>query len=146
MIAVDSFINMEITMTTNTKSNQPKIGIVDIPFLVNHTPSVAVLRQEQAQKAQALHQWVNAANAQIAQEQNQENKKALAQKYQLEFNQRQQMLQVEHAQKVQSVDAELTKLIADVAKKEKLDYVFAKGIVVYGGIDITEKVVDALKK
>ena len=56
------------------------------------------------------------------------------------------MLQLEYNQKVQGIDVELTKLIADVAKKEHFDYVFAKGIVVYGAEDLTQKVADALKK
>ncbi len=132
-------------MTNETKSS-PKIGIVDVQMLVNRTPSVLALREEQQQQNIALQQWVNSVNAQIAQELNQANRNYMTQQYQLELNQRQQMLQVEYAQKVQSIDAELSKLIADVAQKEGCDYVFAKGIVVFGGTDITEKVTAELIK
>ena len=46
----------------------------------------------------------------------------------------------------QGIDAELSKVITDVAKQEKLDYVFAKGMVVFGADDITVKVIEAQKK
>ena len=84
-----------------------------------------------------------------------EDKNSLAQKYQQELSQKQQVMQQNHLQKVQAVDANLSKLIADVAKQEKLDYVFAKGTLVFGGQDakgtlvfggqdITQKVADAM--
>ena len=123
-----------------------KIGIVDVQFLINNTPSVLALRQEQQKNTAELQEWVNKANAEIAKLAKKEEKDNLAQKYRLELTQRQQMLQLEYNQKVQGIDVELTKLIADVAKKEHFDYVFAKGIVVYGAEDLTQKVADALKK
>lgn len=132
--------------STASLTDNSKIAVVDIQALVSQTPSVLALRQERQNQIAGLQQWVNGANAEINQQTDQNAKAALFQKYQLEFNQRQQMLQTEYVQKVQSIDAELSKLIADVAKKEKLDYVFAKGIVVFGGTDITSKVAEMLKK
>ena len=74
-----------------------------------------------------------------------EDQNSLKQRYQLELTQKQQIIQQNHTQKVQVIDASLSKLIADVAKQEKLDYVFAKGTLVFGGQDITQKVADAMK-
>lgn len=134
------------TSSSASLTDNSKIAVVDIQALVSQTPSVLALRQERQNQISGLQQWVNGANAEINQQTDQNAKAALFQKYQLEFNQRQQMLQTEYVQKVQSIDAELSKLIADVAKKENLDYVFAKGIVVFGGTDITSKVAEMLKK
>ena len=131
---------------TKSSINTSKIAVVDVQRLVSQTPSVMALRQERQNQLVGLQQWVNSANAEINQQTDQNTKAALFQKYQQELNQRQQALQSEYAQKVQSIDAELSKLIADVAKKEKLEYVFAKGIVVYGGEDITDKIAEAMKK
>ena len=132
-------------MAENAKKS-PKIGIVDIPFVVNHTPSVLALRQLQQQNAVAIQQWINGINAQLMQEQNLQNRQNLANVYQSELNKRQQALQVQYAQMAQGIDAELSKVITDVAKQEKLDYVFAKGMVVFGADDITVKVIEAQKK
>ncbi len=148
----------ETTSTTNAKTstssasatkssiNTSKIAVVDVQSLVSQTPSVMALRQERQNQLVGLQQWVNSANAEINQQTDQNTKAALFQKYQQELNQRQQALQSEYAQKVQSIDAELSKLISDEAKKSGYDYVFAKGIVVFGGTDITENVAKSLKK
>ncbi len=133
------------TKTSSKLPNQtPLFGVVDIQWLVSHIKEVQILRQEHQANLAALQQWVKAANAEIAAQSVSEDKNSLTQKYQLELNQKQQAMQQNHLQKVQAVDANLSKLIADVAKKENLDYVFAKGTLVFGGQDITQKVADAM--
>ena len=131
--------------TSSKLPNQtPLFGVVDIQWLVSHIKDVQILRQEHQANLAALQQWVKAANAEIAAQSVSEDKNSLAQKYQQELSQKQQVMQQNHLQKVQAVDANLSKLIADVAKKENLDYVFAKGTLVFGGQDITQKVADAM--
>ena len=133
------------TKTSSKLPNQtPLFGVVDIQWLVSHIKDVQILRQEHQANLAALQQWVKAANAEIAAQSVSEDKNSLAQKYQQELSQKQQVMQQNHLQKVQAVDANLSKLIADVAKQEKLDYVFAKGTLVFGGQDITQKVADAM--
>ena len=133
------------TKTSSKLPNQTLLfGVVDIQWLVSHIKEVQILRQEHQANLAALQQWVKAANAEIAAQSVSEDKNSLAQKYQQELSQKQQAMQQNHLQKVQVVDANLSKLIADVAKQEKLDYVFAKGTLVFGGQDITQKVADAM--
>ena len=129
---------------TKSPAQIPSFGVVDVQWLVSHIKEVQILRQEHQANLAALQQWVKAANAEIAAQNMPEDKNSLSQKYQLELNQKQQAMQQSHLQKVQAVDANLSKLIADVAKQEKLDYVFAKGTLVFGGQDITQKVADAM--
>lgn len=129
---------------TKSPAQIPSFGVVDVQWLVSHIKEVQILRQEHQANLVALQQWVKAANAEIAAQNMPEDKNSLTQKYQLELNQKQQAMQQNHLQKVQAVDANLNKLIADVAKKENLDYVFAKGTLVFGGQDITQKVADAM--
>lgn len=129
---------------TKSPAQIPSFGVVDVQWLVSHIKEVQILRQEHQANLVALQQWVKAANAEIAAQNMPEDKNSLIQKYQLELNQKQQAMQQNHLQKVQAVDANLNKLIADVAKKENLDYVFAKGTLVFGGQDITQKVADAM--
>lgn len=130
--------------TPKSLDQNPSFGVVDIQWLVNHIKEVQILRQEYQANLAALQQWVKAANTEIAAQNIPEDKNALVQKYQVELNQKQQIMQQSHLQKMQIVDANLNKLIADVAKKEKLDYVFAKGALIFGGQDITQKIADAM--
>lgn len=132
-------------MSQNQEKNF-KMAVVDVQWLVNHTPSVHVLRQEQQQKNAALQQWVSNANAEIVKITEPKEKEALAGKYRTELAQQQQSLQRDYAQKVQVIDVELTKLIAETAEAEGYTHVFAKGSLVYGGTDITQAVADRMAK
>ena len=137
---------VESSNTTAHVLGDAKIAVVDVQFLVNQTPSVLALRAEQQQNALIIQNWINGVNSQLSQIADQNTRNATAQQYQIELNKRQQMLQSQYAMKIQAIDAELSKLISDVANEKKLDYVFAKGMVVFGGTDITEDVAKLLKK
>ncbi len=132
--------------TTSSSLSSAKIAIVDVQALVNQTPSVWALRSEQQQNASIIQNWINGVNSQLNQIADQNTRQATAQQYQIELNKRQQMLQNEYALKIQAIDAELSKLVSDVATEKKLDYVFAKGTVVFGGTDITSDVAKLIKK
>lgn len=132
--------------TTSSSLSSAKIAIVDVQALVNQTPSVWALRSEQQQNASIIQNWINGVNSQLNQIADQNTRQATAQQYQIELNKRQQMLQNEYALKIQAIDAELSKLVSDVATEKKLDYVFAKGAVVFGGTDITSDVAKLIKK
>lgn len=139
--------NKSTTKTSSTTSlNDAKIAIVDIQALVNQTPSVLALRAEQQKNSSIIQSWVNDRNRELSQIADQNARASISQQYQIELNKRQQLLQSQYALKVQAIDAELSKLISDVATSKKLDYVFAKGMVVFGGTDITADVAKLLKK
>lgn len=150
--------NIKETKTTNStvsssSSNNSasslgnaKIAIIDVQALVNQTPSVLALRSQQQQNASIIQNWINNVNNQLSQIADQNTRNATAQQYQIELNKRQQMLQNEYALKIQAIDSELSKLVSDVATEKKLDYVFAKGTVVFGGTDITSDVTKLLNK
>lgn len=134
------------TKTASSSLSGAKIAVVDVQALVNQTPSVLALRAEQQQNAAIIQNWVNGVNSQLNQIADQNTRNATAQQYQIELNKRQQALQNQYALKIQTIDAELSKLVSDVAAEKKLDYVFAKGMVVFGGTDITAEVAKRIKK
>ncbi len=134
------------TTSVTSSLNNAKIAIVDVQALVSQTPSVIALRAEQQNNAAIIQNWVAGVNNQLSQIADANQRAATAQQYQIELNKREQLLQSQYAQKVQAIDAELSKLVSDVATEKKLDYVFAKGMVVFGGTDITADVASRLKK
>ena len=138
--------NTATTTSASISLGNAKIAVVDVQALVNQTPSVIALRAEQQNNMAIIQNWVNGVNGQLSQIADQNQRAALTQQYQLELNKREQILQSQYAQKVQAIDAELSKLVSDVATEKKLDYVFAKGMVVFGGTDITADVANRLKK
>lgn len=134
------------TTSASTSLGNAKIAVVDVQALVNQTPSVIALRAEQQNNMAIIQNWVAGVNNQLSQIADQNQRASLTQQYQIELNKREQILQSQYAQKVQAIDAELSKLVSDVATEKKLDYVFAKGMVVFGGTDITADVAKRLKK
>ena len=149
--ATTATTNTETTMNTNTSATtaslgSAKVAIVDVQALINQTPAVLALRAEQQKNASIIQNWINSVNNQLNQIADQNTRVATAQQYQIELNKRQQMLQSQYATKIQEIDMALSKLVSDVASEKKLDYVFAKNMVVFGGTDITADIAALLKK
>ena len=133
-------------MANENKTKVSQLGIINVQALVSRTPSVVALREEEMKKREELQQWVNGVNQEIAAEADAAKKAELTQKYQTELNERQQKLQAEYVKKVQKIDAEILKLIENVAKKENVEYIFNTGSLLFGGKDLTQQAIDALKK
>ncbi len=133
-------------MANDNRTKALQMGIINVQALVSQVPSVNALRDEEMSKRNALQQWVNGVNQEIANEADASKKNELTQKYQAELNARQQTMQAEYVKKVQAIDAEILKLIGEVAKKEKVEYIFNTGSLLFGGKDLTQQAIDALKK
>ena len=123
-----------------------KIAVVDVQKIVSMSRPVAELRQDMQGQMSNLQAWVNASNAQIEKEGSQEKKDALTKQYQEELMNKQQAIQKDYAEKLQKLDADLTKIIETTAKGEGLGITLVKGSVAAGGTDITDKVIAKLSK
>ena len=86
------------------------------------------------------------AQADIAKQKTDAKKQELQKKYEAELAQKQQAIQSASAQKLQDFDNKLTSLIAEQAKSKGYDIVVAKGLVLYGGTDITQDIAKAINK
>jgi len=122
-----------------------KVAIVDVQQVVAHSKSVAEFKETQAAKAASLQEWVAKSNEEIGKLTSEKEKEALAEKYREELAQKQAEYQSEDIARLQEIDADITKIIEDVAKKAGYKRAFVKGTIVFGGDDITEKVIEALQ-
>ena len=121
-------------------------AVVDVQKIVNQARPVAELRQDMQAQMSNLQEWVNQSNAEINKTESQEQKDALTKQRQEELLQKQQLIQKNYAEKLQQLDAELTKIIEKTAKAEGFNITFVKGSVAAGGTDITDKVIANLPK
>ena len=122
-----------------------KVAVVDVQQVVAHSKVVAEFKESQAAKASSLQEWVAKSNEEIGKLTSEKEKEALAAKYREELTQRQIAYQNEDIAKLQEIDADITKIIEKVAKKEGYKKAFVKGTIIFGGEDITDKVIDALQ-
>ena len=137
-----------IGMTVNNfaVSNVPsKIAVVDVQKVVSSSTQVKNLRAERAAKVKDLADFVKTARASVAKETNATKKKALEDKYNKELNQKRNAIQNDYSKKLAAIDKSISSVIAQKAKAANYDIVIAKGVVLYGGTDITAEITKSIK-
>lgn len=122
-----------------------KIGVVDIQKVVSSSAQVKTLKEEQQTKIKDLQTFIGNAKKSVAAESNAEKKKALEDKYNKELKQKTSVIEKEYAQKLQDIDKSISGTIKDEATAQNYNIVLAKGVVLYGGEDITETVMKKVK-
>lgn len=122
-----------------------KIATVDVAAVVNQSSQVQALKTEQAAQAQALAQWLQAAQAEVEKQADAKKKEALLQQYNAEFAQRREAAAQQYAARLQEVDNSIKDTIASEAKKLGYKVVLVKEVAIYGGDDITEAVAKVIK-
>ncbi len=128
-------------------SSPTKIAVVDVKQVVNQSKDVAELRKLNQERSKELQEWVKNKSAEIEKKAGNDKKKGaeLAAKSNEELVAKQQAMQEEYAAELQKIDDKISAQMADLAKKEGFDIVFAKEVVLEGGLDITDKVIEMVK-
>ena len=122
-----------------------KIAVVDVPAVVSKSAQIKALQKEQAQKIEDLQKWLKVATADVDKQQTKEGKQKLLKKYNEEYAKKQETISKNYEQKLGAIDKSISSTIAQQAKINGYDVVLAKGVVLYGGDDITESVAKAVK-
>lgn len=122
-----------------------KIAVVDVNKVVSQSSDVQALKKEQATKMQDLQKWLTVVRADVEKQSTEEGKQKLIKKYDAEFAKKQEAIKKEYAGKLQAIDKKISGVIASEAKTKGYDLVLAKGVVLYGGSDITNDISKAVK-
>ena len=122
-----------------------KTAVVDVQKVVASSNQVKALTKEQAEQREALAKFVKTANEAVKKETNETKKKALEAQYNKEFKQKQETLAKNYETKLLAIDKDITALISAKAKAKGYNLVLAKGMVLYGGIDITDEIAKQVK-
>lgn len=127
-------------------SNVPsKIAVADVNKIVSQSSQVMVLKKEQQLKMEELQKWLVNARKDVEKQSTKEGKEKLVKKYDGEFQKKQQAIQKNYTAKLQSIDKEISAVIAQEAKAKGYDIVIAKNVVLYGGDDITQSIAKLVK-
>ena len=122
-----------------------KIAVVDVSSVVNSSSQVQALKKEQQAKAKDLMTFIEKARKDVAATTDTKKKQALEDKYNKELNTKRAAMDKNYATKLEAIDKSISAQIANQAKTGGYDIVLAKGVVLYGGSDITEAVKKAVK-
>ena len=147
VIAIFAFV-LGIFTTNFAMSNVPanfKVGVVDVQKLVANSKQVNTLKDEQVKKAEELKNTIKKAQDEIAKETDNAKKQKLIKKYENDISYIKNTNDKNYAKKLAEIDKSITKTIQDESKKAGYDLVLAKGMVLYGGADITNEIAKAVK-
>ena len=127
-------------------SNVPsKVAVVDVQKVVAASAQVKALKADREAKVKDLGNFVTTARAAVAKETNATKKKALEDKYNKELNTKRNNIQKDYTNKLANIDKSIYALIAQKAKAAGYELVLAKGVVLYGGTDITAEIAKNVK-
>ncbi len=122
-----------------------KVAVVDIQKVVNKSAQVQALKKEQTAKRKELVQFVNKAKEDIKKQTDPAKKQELVKKYDKELAAKRQANAKQYQQKLAAIDKNITAAIIAQAKAMGYDMVIAKGVVLYGGDDITDEISKLIK-
>ena len=127
------------------KCGGEKMAVVDVSAVVNKSAQIQALKIDLETKKQLLAQWLQNAQNEVNSEKDKKKQEALLQKYNVEFAQRRDAILNNYNERLQPIDKEINDTIIEIAKKNGCTSVIAKGVVIYGGTDITEDVMNVIK-
>ena len=122
-----------------------KIAVVDVQQVVNSSSQVQALKKEQQAKMKEVVAFVEKARKDVAGTTDVKKKQSLEEKYNKELNNKKTAMDKSYSDKLNAIDTAISKQIENQAKLGGYDIVLAKGVVLYGGSDITEAVKKAVK-
>ena len=132
-------------LTSMTPAFADKIAVVDVPAVVAQSQQVQALKQEQTKKIQNLEKWLSTVRADVEKQQTQEGKDKLLKKYNAEFAKKKEAIAKDYQARLKAVDKSISETIAQQAKAKGYDIVISKGMVLYGGDDITADINKVVK-
>ena len=121
------------------------VAIVDVPQVVGASKQVQALKKDQQLKAEEIIKFIEKARKDVAGITDANKKKAAEEKYTKELQQKREKIETEYATKLRAIDSSISQQIEIEAKSQGYDLVLSKGIVLYGGKDITADIIKVVK-
>ncbi len=122
-----------------------EVAVVDLNRIVENSSQVKQLKQEHAKKMADLDKIIVNARGEISNEKDPAKVLLLEDKYMKEFNTNREALEREYNSKLVVIEKNIKSEISKKAQKDNYEYVFAKSVVLFGGKDITDELLNSIK-
>lgn len=145
VVGISTFV-VGLSVNNFAMSDVPsKIAVVDVQKVVTSSSQVKALKKEQEAKAGEIVKFVENARKDVAAQSDVNKKKALEAKYNKELVAKKGAMDKTYATKLKAIDDSISQVIAAKAKASGYDIVLSKGVVLYGGSDITADIMKVVK-
>lgn len=141
-LALVAFLGIGLISAAVAETN---VAVVDVQAVVAKSAQVQALKKEQSQKVEELQKWLKVVRADIEKQKTEEGKAKLVKKYDAEYVKKQEAIRKNYAEKLQAIDKSINATIAEQAKAKGYTMIISKGVVIYGGDDITADVIKVVK-
>jgi len=121
------------------------LAVVDLQRLVGSSSQVKQLKQEHSKKIAELDKILVNARGEIANEKDPAKVLLIEDRYMKEFNTKKEALERDYNNKLSLIEKNIKTEITKKAQKDGYEYVFAKSVVLHGGKDITNELVNVIK-
>lgn len=144
-VSVCTFV-IGLSLSNFAVSDVPnKIAVVDVAKVVNSSSQVLALQKENQAKTKEIAQFVEKARKEIVATTDVKKKQALEEKYNKQLMAKKAELDKNYSTKLKAIDTTIASKIQEQAIAGGYDIVLNKGVVLYGGTDITEAVKNTVK-
>lgn len=123
----------------------PKYAVVDVQKVVASSKQVKALKAEQEKQAKELAKWIETAKADVEKQKTDEAREKLAKKYDAQLAKKREVATETYAKKLTAIDDSISAVIEKKAKENGYSMIFAKSTVLYGGDDLTNLIIKAVK-
>ena len=131
-----------IAMSENTPQ---KIAYVDVAKLLSSSKVLKAAEDAKINQTKEMLKWYDNASSDIQKQSTPESKQAAIKKYENQLTQKKKTIKEAYVKKVNEVDNQLSNIIDQKSKELGYDIVLRSDAVLYGGEDITSKVIPLVK-
>ena len=127
------------------QANVKKVAVVDIQKVVNKSAQVQALKRDREAKNKELANFIKKAGEDIKKQTDPAKKKSIATSFDKQLKAKQEANAKAYQTKLETIDKSINATIVQQAKAMGYDLVLTKGVVLYGGDDITEAILKVVK-
>ena len=139
------FMFVMVLVSSSAVIAEDKIAVVDLQKIVSNSSQVKQLKQDHSKKMDELNKIIVNARGEISTQTDPAKILELEEKYTKEFNAKKEALEKDYNSKLAAIEKNIKTEVEKKAQKDSYNYVFAKSVVLYGGKDITNQLLNSVK-
>lgn len=137
--------NTTLAETASNINTSKKYAVVDVKKVVESSNSVQAVKEERKKQKEAVIKFIKDGNAQVAAEKDPAKKEALKKKLNNDLKYMTKTYDTKYKAELKKINDSMSADIAKIGKEQNYDLILTTDAVLYGGKNITNEVIKAVK-